>query len=120
MAGLTFNVIAGLYSLFQLRQREQAVDRKEGEGIVELKKIQRCVTYILGLFLPNLSFVLYQSWRLTRSFDRERNTTNLQLTSDLADLVIPTASLGIINFDEGVVGIAGTVSGLYGQWKKTA
>ena len=58
---------------------------------------------------------------LTR--DRERTAANLQLTSDLCDLTVPTAALGLINFDDGIVGLAGTTSsliGLYSQWKKTA
>ena len=39
--GLMFNTISGLYTLWQLRQREQSIDRKDGEGVVESKKIQR-------------------------------------------------------------------------------
>jgi hypothetical protein len=44
MTGLLFNTIAGVYTLFQLRQRSQSVDKKEGEGAVESKKIH---TYVL-------------------------------------------------------------------------
>ena len=54
---------------------------------------------------------------------RERTAINTQLLSDLCDLVIPTAALGFVNFDEGVVGLAGTTSSLIGlmaQWRKTA
>lgn len=43
MAGLTCNAIAGLYTLWQLRQREQRIDKNEGEGVVESKKIIRSV-----------------------------------------------------------------------------
>lgn len=53
---------------------------------------------------------------------RERSAINIQLLSDLCDLVIPTAALGFVNFDEGIVGLAGTTSSLVGllaQWKKT-
>lgn len=39
--GLVFNTVAGVYTLWQLRQREQNIDRKEGEGVVESKKIIR-------------------------------------------------------------------------------
>ena len=39
--GLTFNTVAGLYTLWKLREREQRIDMKEGEGVVESKKITR-------------------------------------------------------------------------------
>ena len=54
---------------------------------------------------------------------RERNAANLQLISDLCDLAVPTAALGYANLDDGIVGLAGTVSSLIGvwtTWKKTA
>lgn len=54
---------------------------------------------------------------------RERKAAKLQLTSDLCDLTVPYAALGWVNFDDGFVGLAGTLSsviGIYTQWKKTA
>jgi hypothetical protein len=42
-SGLIFSAIAGLYTLWQLGQREQRLDKNEGEGVVESKKIQRYV-----------------------------------------------------------------------------
>jgi peroxin-11B len=54
---------------------------------------------------------------------RERAAINLQLLSDLCDLMVPTAALGWTNLDDGIIGLAGTVSsliGVYGAWKKTA
>lgn len=54
---------------------------------------------------------------------RDRNATNLQLISDLCDLTVPSAALGYANLDDGIVGLAGTVSSLIGvwaTWKKTA
>ncbi|KAL9121985.1 MAG: hypothetical protein Q9187_001461 [Circinaria calcarea] len=92
--GLMFNTIAGVYTLWQLGQREQKIDKKDGEGVVESKKIQR-----------------------------ERTSTNLQLISDLCDLTVPGSALGYVNLDDGIVGLAGTVSSLiavWGTWKKTA
>lgn len=56
-------------------------------------------------------------------FDRERTTTNLQLVSDVCDLTIPSSALGYANLDDGIVGLAGTISsliGVWGAWKKTA
>lgn len=55
--------------------------------------------------------------------NRERTATQLQLVSDLCDLTVPTANLGLINFDDGIVGLAGTTSSLIGlgaAWAKTA
>lgn len=37
--GLMFNAVAGAYTLWQLRQREQNIDKKEAEGVVESKKM---------------------------------------------------------------------------------
>lgn len=107
-----FNTIAGVYTLWQLRQREQRIDKKDGEGVVESKKLQRSV--------PEGS----RYWRsmLTVAF-RERTSTNLQLISDLCDMTIPSSALGYVNLDDGIVGLAGTVSSLiavWGTWKKTA
>ena len=54
---------------------------------------------------------------------REREAANLQLVSDACDMTMPTASLGLVNLDDGIVGMACTVSSLIGvwaQWKKTA
>ncbi|TGJ78680.1 hypothetical protein E0Z10_g10080 [Xylaria hypoxylon] len=92
--GLACSVVAQLYTLHQLRQREAKLDLKEGEGVVEAKKIAL-----------------------------ERYSSRLQLLSDLCDLTAPTSALGWTNFDDGFVGLAGTVSSLIGiinQWKKTA
>lgn len=40
-AGLACNALAGLYQLFRLRQRRQGVSLKEGEGVVEAKRIKQ-------------------------------------------------------------------------------
>lgn len=54
---------------------------------------------------------------------RERVAARIQLVSDLCDLAIPLSGLGYVKLDDGIVGIAGTVSSLIGvwsAWKKTA
>lgn len=54
---------------------------------------------------------------------RERFASRLQLVSDVCDLTVPLAALNWVGFDDGFVGLAGTVSsviGVYSQWKKTA
>ncbi|RFU73030.1 peroxisomal biogenesis factor 11 [Trichoderma arundinaceum] len=91
--GLVFSIAAQLYTLHRLRQREAKIDRKDGEGVVESKTILK-----------------------------ERAAAHLQLISDVCDLTVPSAALGWAGFDDGFVGLAGTVSsliGVYTQWKKT-
>jgi peroxin-11B len=39
--GLLCNALAGVYTLYKLREKEQGLDKKEGEGVVEGKKIER-------------------------------------------------------------------------------
>jgi hypothetical protein len=93
-AGLACSVAAGLYTLFRLQEQEKTVDRKEGEGVVEAKKIEK-----------------------------ERAAAQIQLISDLCDLTVPASALGLAQLDDGLVGLAGTVSSLIGvwsQWRKTA
>lgn len=94
LAGLVCSAVASVYTLWRLQEKEKTVDRKEGEGVVEAKKIEK-----------------------------ERATTRTQLVSDLCDITIPISSLGLANLDDGLVGIAGTISsliGLHSAWKKTA
>lgn len=92
--GLVFSIASQLYTQYQLKQREARIDRKDGEGVVESKRITL-----------------------------ERAASQLQLVSDLCDLTVPASALGWVGFDDGFVGLAGTLSsliGVYGQWKKTA
>ena len=109
--GLTFSAIAGLYTLWQLGQREQGLDKKEGEGVVESKKIERYADP--GRHgIPELTVDC-----------SERAAANTQLISDICDLTIPSTALGYVGFDDGIVGLAGTLSSLIGVWsiwKKTA
>jgi len=92
--GISCNVIAGLYTLFALQQREAAVNKSDGEGVVEYKKVLK-----------------------------ERSAARIQLISDCCDLANPATGLGYTSFDDGVIGLAGTTSSLIGvwnTWKKTA
>jgi len=94
LVGLLFSTASGLYSLYGLRQQSGKIDKKDGEGVVASKRIEK-----------------------------ERAAINLQLLSDLCDLTVPSSALGLASFDDGLVGLAGTVSsliGVYSQWKKTA
>lgn len=59
---------------------------------------------------------------VTPYHDSERAASQLQLTSDLCDLTIPFTALSWVSLDDGIVGLAGTLSsliGVYTQWKKT-
>lgn len=40
-AGLLCSVVAGVYTLFRLQEKEKTINRKEGEGVVEAKKIEK-------------------------------------------------------------------------------
>lgn len=51
-AGLACSVVAGVYTLFRLQEKEKSVDRKEGEGVVEAKKIEKYVS-VLYVFVMN-------------------------------------------------------------------
>jgi hypothetical protein len=109
-AGLIFSTVAGIYTLVRLQEKEKTVDRKEGEGVVEAKKIEK-----------------YDFRRLRVEYDanlcRERSAARIQLLSDVCDLAAPLSAVGVLNLDDGIVGISGTVSSLIGvwsQWRKTA
>lgn len=111
MVGLIFSSVSSLYSLWRLQEKEKTVDRKEGEGVVEAKKIEKYV-------FPG--FILVE---LYANKFRERSTARTQLVSDVCDLAAPVSALKYADLDDGIVGIGGTISSLIGlqsQWRKTA
>lgn len=92
--GIIFSIVGQLYKLHTLRLREAKVDKKDGEGVVESKRIAL-----------------------------ERSASKIQLLCDLCDVTVPVSALGWVPFDDGVVGLTGTLSsliGIWSQWKKTA
>ncbi|KAK4984824.1 Peroxisomal membrane protein PMP27 [Elasticomyces elasticus] len=94
MTGLLFNVMGGVYTLYMMTEKSRSMAKDDGEKAVTAKK-----------------------------FERENNQAKIQLTSDICDLAIPLSALGYADLDDGIVGLAGTVSsllGLYTQWTKTA
>jgi len=94
LAGLTCSAVSGTYALYQLRAKTSRISKADVEGVVEKKKIEK-----------------------------EQAALNLQLISDLCDLTVPSSALGYLTLDDGLVGLAGTVSsliGVYNAWKKTA
>ncbi|KAK3678496.1 Peroxisomal membrane protein PMP27 [Recurvomyces mirabilis] len=95
LAGLLCNVAAGLYTTYQLQaaQKKQR-DGQDAEKAVEVKKLQK-----------------------------DQAAARLQLISDLSDVTVPLSALGLANLDDGIVGLAGTLSsgiGLLAAWQKTA
>lgn len=118
LSGLVCSVVAGVYTLWRLREKEKTVDRKEGEGVVEAKKIEKSAFPLSFSHLGKLG--LFANISVS---SRERSAARIQLFSDLCDLTVPLSSLGFVDLDDGLVGIAGTISSLIGvwsQWKKTA
>jgi len=92
LMGIASSIVAGVYTLNRLRLRRQVVDKKEGEGVVESKKIER-----------------------------EWNTAVLQITCDICDITVPATALGYLNLDDGIIGLLGTFSslvGIYNVWEK--
>ncbi|CRK13852.1 hypothetical protein BN1723_002070 [Verticillium longisporum] len=117
--GIACSVVAQVYTLYRLQQREARVDKKDGEGVVEGKRI---ALYDSPKPAPRRALPSpHQTNVLT--LRRERAASRLQLLSDVCDLSVPTSALGWVAVDDGLVGLAGTVSsliGVYTQWKKTA
>lgn len=94
LSGIIFNIVSGVYSLYHLSLRAKSANKLIGEGKVEEKRVEK-----------------------------ETYETKVQLLSDVCDFVIPASSLGLVTVDEGIVGMAGSLSsfiGLRSVWKKTA
>jgi peroxin-11B len=92
--GLSFSLASGLYSYYHLSLRQKALlSSSDPEKVVETKKVAK-----------------------------ELDAVKIQLLSDVCDITIPTSALGWVELDDGIVGLAGTVSsllGVWGQWRKT-
>lgn len=110
LAGISFSVLNGLYALYQGRQ--QAAQSSEPEKAVEIKALQKYVVV----------FLCFRRGCFADLVNRARSATQVQLVSDLCDLTIPLSALGYANLDDGIVGLAGSLSSLLGvlsQWTKT-
>lgn len=110
--GLVCNIAASGYTLWNMRE----VTRTQGasgdaEKVVGQKRLQKyeVLSVMEGVTRANVC-------------DRERGAAQLQLLSDLCDITIPSNAI-YGRFDDGIVGIAGTISSLIGlqaAWGKTA
>lgn len=93
--GLACNILAGVYTLYKVQAMQKKV---ASEGDAE-KKVEE------------------------KKLEKERAATQLQLLSDCCDIVVPSSATGLVTLDDGIVGLAGTVSSLIGlrsAWAKTA
>ncbi|KAK4970477.1 hypothetical protein LTR28_000082 [Elasticomyces elasticus] len=112
MTGLLFNVMGGVYTLYMMTEKSRSMAKDDGEKAVTAKKFERYAGTKAGA-----------QDALADVVTRESNQAKIQLTSDICDLAIPLSALGYADLDDGIVGLAGTVSsllGLYTQWTKTA
>lgn len=112
-AGLIFSIMACLYILVHTQPKKRAKPAERERYSDENK----CAKYVRSLY------ILHAVQSANRSTCRERSDAWIQLISDLCDLTVPGKSLGCAAFNDGLVGLAGTMSSLIGawtQWKKTA
>lgn len=60
-AGLACSVVAQVYTLWRLKQRESRIDKKDGEGVVESKRITKYVffSFFLGAWAPPANMTLF-------------------------------------------------------------
>ena len=115
LAGLLCNVVAGIYTLYNMQlEAKKQTESADAEKAVELKKLEK---------YAKACFDEHKKSSTINVVHRERTATQLQLISDLCDCTVPSSALGYANFDDGIVGLAGTTSsfiGLAAQWAKTA
>lgn len=110
LTGLVSSALAGIYTLYQLRQRTTQYDEKDAEGKMEKVKIAK---FVVQRLLPDL---------FANGSCRQKKVANVQLISDLCDMTVPSTALGYASFDDGIIGLAGTLSsllGVQGVWAKT-
>lgn len=94
--GLSCNIAAGLYKIYVNRQQMQAV---RSSGSSDEKGTQ------------------------VKKLEKDLYAAQKQLLQDCLDICNPGTSLGVFNFDDGLIGLAGLGSSFLGmatQWKKTA
>jgi peroxin-11B len=115
--GLAFSIACQSYTLARIRQRESSIDRDDGDGALESKRLAMSED---GL-PPSIDLRLT---KLTMSIvSRNKTNSQLQLLTDMCDIVLPMSALGWLTLNDGVVGVAGILSsavGTYTQWSKTA
>jgi peroxin-11B len=48
MIGLLFSTVSSAYSLYSLRQQQGKIDKKDGEGVVASKRIEKYASALMG------------------------------------------------------------------------
>ncbi|BFZ57619.1 hypothetical protein PYCC9005_004672 [Savitreella phatthalungensis] len=94
--GLSCNIAAGLYKIYVNRQQQQAIASR---AHTDEKNVQ------------------------TKKLEKDLWAAQKQLLQDCLDICNPGTSIGLFNFDDGFIGLAGLGSsflGIASQWKKTA
>lgn len=97
LLGILFSLVSGAYKSHVLRSRQSAASRprataeKEAERKVEVQQIKK-----------------------------EQSAVRFQMIQDALDAMNPATAADITNFDDGAIGLAGTVTslmGAYTQWQ---
>ncbi|KAI8639914.1 peroxisomal biogenesis factor 11 [Parasitella parasitica] len=100
------SLISGLYKFKQLSVREHMLE-KSRKAIVNTE--EKSESQIADLKTQE------------KALARDKYTTRYTFISDAVDIIIPSAGLGWLKADEGIVGLAGIITSLLAmntQWKK--
>lgn len=121
MTGIACSIVCSIYKLYGLQQREAAVRRAFGgekvdERKVELKTIRTCVALPLSRPAPRRYALMTDSGAATDVVRdrRQQAATRYQLVQDSLDILIPSGTLGYHSLNDGVIGLAGTVTSFMG------
>ncbi|RUP45971.1 peroxisomal biogenesis factor 11 [Jimgerdemannia flammicorona] len=106
-AALSFSIVSSLYSLRRVILHEELLERRNRAAIAGQGK---------DAAIQGADYKVEK-----KTLEKERSTVVRQLVLDGIDIIIPLSSLGWLNVDEGVVGLAGVITSLMAaqsQWKK--
>ncbi|KAL1918970.1 uncharacterized protein VTP21DRAFT_2351 [Calcarisporiella thermophila] len=104
LAGLIFSAIGSAHKYRITSMHLQVVERRH-RAAVSLEKVDAD----------------YSVQRQTLT--RDRNAASKQFVQDALDMLIPAFNLELVNLDDGIVGLAGTVTSIMGikdQWAKVS
>ncbi|GAA5841332.1 hypothetical protein JCM9279_000616 [Rhodotorula babjevae] len=90
MTGIACSIVCSVYKLYGLQQREAAVRRAFGGEKVDERKVE------------------------LKTIRTQQAATRYQLVQDSLDILIPSGTLGYHSLNDGVIGLAGTVTSFMG------